>query len=116
MSPSTDASPGSDVPTAVPSLRCPGPLLVAVTGRIKTLVDAGNANIVLDLREVETINSSMIDALLAARQATGLEGGKTIFCGLNDKLAQLLKMVKLDKMFTIEPDARTALKNVAAVT
>jgi anti-sigma B factor antagonist len=87
----------------------------ALTSRVESLVAGGEANLVLDLREVKYISSSMIGALLAARKAANARGGQVILAGLSDALRQLLTLVKLDKLFKIEPDVRTALVNVGAL-
>ncbi|MEM1013200.1 MAG: STAS domain-containing protein [Planctomycetota bacterium] len=77
--------------------------------RVAALVKASRARIILDLAKVEYISSSMVGALLSARKSTKKKGGETVLCGLNPRLEQLLKLVKLDKMFRIEPDAESAL-------
>ena len=87
----------------------------AVQAKIVELVAAGHAQLVLNFSAVEYISSSLVGTLLTARQVTQAAGGNVVLAGLNDRLTQVLKIVRLDTMFTIEPDARTALKKLGAI-
>ena len=91
------------------------PVVIDLLGdRLKALVAGGEANLILDFKHVQYISSSMIGTLVAARTAALGAGGKMALAGLNDRLAQLLKITRLDKMFDVYPDARAALEAVGA--
>ena len=43
------------------------------------------------------------------RQSVVREHGRLVLAGLNRRLNELLKITRLDKMFTVEPDVQSAL-------
>ena len=86
-----------------------------VNEAIQGKIQAGRRNLILDFKYVEYISSSMIGTLVGAAQNTKKAKGQLILCAVSDKLQELLKLMRLDKMFRVEQDARTALKQVGAV-
>ena len=83
--------------------------------KLASLLAGGEKNIVLDFKVVQYISSAMIGTLVGTRQSVTAAGGAFILAGLNDRLLLLLKITRLDKMFAVHADARTALKSVGAV-
>ncbi len=82
---------------------------------INALLTQGYPRLVLDFKKVEYISSSMVGVLVGSRQSAEQAGGQLILAGLNDRLLELLRLTRLDRMFRIEPDLRTAMKSVGAV-
>ena len=86
-------------------------------GQIRQLVEQGCTRLILDFKKVEYISSSMVGVLVALQQditKRGGGGGRLILSALNNRLAELLRLTRLESMFQVEPDARTALKKVGA--
>ena len=92
------------------------PEVIDVLGaKLDALIAGGERRIVLDFKLVQYISSAMIGVLVAARKSAADGGGQLLLAALNDRLLQLLKLTRLDKMFVVHPDARSALKSVGAV-
>jgi len=122
---SADAS--SDVPVKIAErgdwtvLRITEPSLMDVAvieqlnEQVEAQLSAGRRKLVLDFKHVQYISSSMVGVLVATNQSVKKAKGQLILCALNERLLELLKLTRLDKMFKVEPDARSALKSVGAV-
>jgi anti-sigma B factor antagonist len=76
------------------------------------LVDAQDKRIiVLDFEKVEYLSSQAIGIVLTMnKKLSALKHSKLILCGVNDKLMQLLKITRLDRILTIKPSQREAVK------
>ena len=74
----------------------------------KTL-EAGHANLVLDLSGVDYISSGGLIALqtIAGRSVT--RGGKAVLCCVGTQVAQVLKMSGFDQRLSIFPDVAAAV-------
>ena len=92
-----------------------GGVIELLGNKLDALAAGGEAKIVLDFKRVQYISSAMIGVLVSGRQSAVAAGGQLLLAGLNDRLLQLLKLTRLDKMFVVHPDARSALKSVGAV-
>ena len=90
-------------------------VIEALGDHINALLSQGRPRIVLDFKKVQYISSSMVGVLVGSRQAAEQAGGQLILAGLNERLHELLRLTRLDRMFRIEPDLRTAMKSVGAV-
>ena len=67
-------------------------------------------NIVIDLGAVVIMNSLGINLLLKLDSQAKVLGGKAIFANTTSKVNQLIKLTKLDTVFTIAPDINQALE------
>lgn len=83
-------------------------LSAAVAGR----VESGEKNLVLDMSEVEYISSSAVGFLVEINQHVSRAKGQLVLAGLNDRLAELLKITKLDKMFKREKTLGDAMQRL----
>jgi anti-sigma B factor antagonist len=77
-------------------------------GAIKNSLDKKTDNIVIDLKEVHWMGSVGIGILICCLTAVKNAGGDMKLSGLNDKVQDLLRMTKLEKIFEIFPDAESA--------
>jgi anti-sigma B factor antagonist len=68
----------------------------------------GNSQIVLDLSEVEFVDSSGLGAIVTTQKRLGAERDLVI-CGANDPVTRLFKLARLDKIFQIVTDQDEAL-------
>jgi len=67
--------------------------------------------IVLDFERVEYLSSQAIGIVLTMnKKLSALKNSRLILCGVNDKLMQLIKITRLDRILTIKPSQREAVK------
>jgi len=67
------------------------------------------ADIIVDLTNVSYVNSSFISALLAAHASIARKGGTISVCGLNETIANIFAVSKLNLIFAISGDVSSAL-------
>ena len=77
-------------------------------GVIKKSLDNKADKIVIDLKDVHWMGSVGIGILICCLTAVKNAGGDMKLSGLNDKIHDLLRMTKLEKIFEIYPDAESA--------
>jgi anti-sigma B factor antagonist len=67
--------------------------------------------VVLDFEKVQFLSSQAIGIVLTMnKKLSGLKNSRLILCGVGPKLMELLKITRLDKLLTIRPTQREALK------
>src|SRR4051812_5763039 len=67
--------------------------------------------IVLDFEKVEYLSSQAIGIIIRMHQKLAqLKHSKLILCSINSKLQELMKIMKLEKVLTVKPTQREALK------
>jgi anti-sigma B factor antagonist len=81
----------------------------ALGAHVERLLGEGKKDLVLDFAQVQYISSSMIGVLVGARQSVSKTGGRLVLAGLNPRLRELLKITRMEKMFTQAPDVETAV-------
>jgi len=77
------------------------------------LVNEGNKLLVLNLGEVDFVDSSGLGVMVSILKAVGKEGDMSI-CGVKDPVMSLLKLTRMDKVFRIfatEDQASEALSS-----
>lgn len=76
------------------------------------LVDAEDKRkIVLDMEKVQYLSSQAIGIVLTLYKKLGaLKNSKLVLCGVGPRLAELLKITRLDRMLTIKPTQKEAVK------
>jgi anti-anti-sigma factor len=77
-------------------------------GAIKNSLDKKADKIVIDLKDVHWMGSVGIGILICCLTAVKNAGGNMKLSSLNDKIHDLLRITKLEKIFEIYPDANTA--------
>ena len=83
-------------------------LTPALEEELLGLLDQGYFQLVVQLKEVNYINSGGLRCLVTAwRQAHQL-GGDLVLCGLNDRVLKVFSMVGFDKVFRIYDDCDAA--------
>jgi anti-anti-sigma factor len=88
------------------------PTVVAISGDVLGGADAmefaraiadeirdGARQIVVDLSDVQLMNSSGLGMLVAASTSLRSSGGRLIVVGANERIRSLLKMTRLDSVF-----------------
>lgn len=75
-------------------------------------IDAGENKIVLDLSEVNFIDSTGLGALVASLKHMG-KTGQLVLCGLGDAVITLFRLTRMDKIFRLFPDPAAAVSALA---
>lgn len=67
--------------------------------------------IVMDFEKVEYLSSQAIGLVLTMnKKLSTLKNSKLILCGVGERLMQLIKITRLDRILTIKPSQREAVK------
>ncbi len=77
--------------------------------RIQELVDRGRVEIVCDLSQVASLDSSGLAALVSARRVAREHGGFLKLVALSERAAGLFRRTMLDRVFEIHPSVEAAL-------
>lgn len=93
----------------MPSLMDP-PKLEEIAARLYHLVDAEDRRwIVLDLEKVQYISSQFVGIILALnKKLSALPNSKLVLCGVCPRLAELLRIMRLDKILTVRHSQKEA--------
>lgn len=78
--------------------------------RIALASTKGSVRIVVDMSEVAYMNSSFIGSLLAAQTSIGRRGGHVVLSGVPEDLMKILRVTRLDNVFTIFADSDSAIE------
>jgi anti-anti-sigma factor len=65
--------------------------------------------LVINFAKVEFLSSAALNKLILVERAAKAAGGKVRVCGLRKELAQIFTLTRLDKLFEIKPDEKSAL-------
>ena len=82
---------------------------MAVRNTVRDLLKAGNKKIILNLAEVNYVDSSGIGELVSAFTMVTNQGGKLILLNLHPKIRELLQITKLLSVFQVYDDEKAAL-------
>jgi len=84
----------------------------AIGDSIFHLVDVQDKRlIILDFEQVEYLSSQAIGIVITLyKKLSALKNSKLVLCGVSAKLQELLRITRLDKLLTIKPTQREALK------
>ena len=83
---------------------------------VRELLDKGNKKIVLDLDEVQYVDSSGIGELVKTHTTVRNRGGQLRLVNLNRRVNDLLQMTRLSSVFDIERDEASALASLRGDT
>lgn len=94
----------------IPSLMDPI-VLDAAGKRLYSLIDEEDRRkVILDFEKVQYLSSQAIGILLSMKKKLdALPNSKFVLCGIGARLAELLKITRLDKVLTIKPTQKEAL-------
>jgi anti-sigma B factor antagonist len=91
------------------------PLILEEIGReLYRLVDEEDRRrVVLDFEQVQYLSSQAIGIILTLnKKLASLKNSKLVLCGVGPKLLELLKITRLDRILTVKPTQREAVKVV----
>jgi len=89
-----------------------GPEATEINDQIHELIDQGSKKIIIDLNEVDWMNSSGLGILIAAITTLKNNGGALSLINVSERIMNLLKITKLSSVFTIYPDMDSALSEM----
>lgn len=76
---------------------------------VRELTEKGSKKIVLNLREVQYVDSSGIGELVKAHTTVRNKGGQLKLVNLNERVSNLLELTRLVAVFDIAPDEASAV-------
>ena len=76
---------------------------------VRSITSDPPASIVLDMTDVEQVDSAGIGELVSAYTSTTSHGGRFVMAGLQGRVSDLLKITKLDSVFKVYENADLAL-------
>jgi anti-sigma B factor antagonist len=79
---------------------------------VRELADKGNKKIVLNLGEVQYIDSSGVGELVKTHTTVRNQGGQLRLVNLNKRVNDLLQMTRLSAVFDIERDEASAIRSL----
>ncbi len=94
------------------------PLVLATVEKdLERLVDEEDRRIlVLDFTNVQFVSSQAIGIVISLhKKLAALSRSKFLLCGLNQKLIELMKITRLDKVLTVKPSQKEAINSLAMV-
>ncbi len=80
---------------------------------VAALMDQGNRKLIIDLGEVEYLNSSAIGALVSAHTSYINRQGKFILCNVNKSITNVFVVTKLSTIFTTAETREDAIYAIA---
>src|SRR5207248_1921020 len=89
------------------------PIILEEIGKeLYRLVDEEDRRkLVLDFERVQYLSSQAIGIILTLnKKLGGLKYSKLVLCGVGPKLMELLKITRLDRILTVKPSQREAVK------
>jgi anti-sigma B factor antagonist len=89
-----------------------GPESAAFHEDLKKAVSDGQRQVVLDLGEVEWMNSSGLGLLISALSTMRNAGGELKLARVTDKIESLLVITKLNSIFEVHPDVKAAVTSM----
>jgi anti-sigma B factor antagonist len=72
-----------------------------VRQRVREQLEQGRATVVVDLSRTEYVDSAGLGTLVLLNKEARAAGGCLILAGLSDHVRDLLRLVRLDEVFTI---------------
>jgi anti-sigma B factor antagonist len=78
---------------------------------IRDLVESGRSKIILNLLQVNSIDSAGVGELAGAYVPVKSKGGELKFLNPTKKVHDMLKITQLDKVFEVYADEQTAIRS-----
>jgi anti-sigma B factor antagonist len=94
------------------------PLILATIEKdLEKLVDEEDRRVlVLDFSNVQFVSSQAIGIVISLHKKLGaLPRSKMLLCGLNQKLMELIKITRLDRVLTVKPSQKEAINAIALI-
>ena len=96
-----------------PSLMDPIELEQIAQQLYKLVDDDDKRRIILDFEKVQYLSSQAIGILLALqKKLAALKKSSLVLCGVGARLMELLRITRLDRVLTIKPSQKEAIKSI----
>jgi anti-sigma B factor antagonist len=79
---------------------------------IVELINSGATQLIVDFTEVSFLDSSGLGALVGVLKKIG-HRGELVLCGLNKEVEQMFRICRMDRVFNIYPDVKTAVQTLS---
>ena len=76
---------------------------------IRLLDDQSTKNVLIDLSDVEYLDSIIIGSLIRMLQQIKMSGGLALFCCASEQMQDILKSIKIGTLWPLHPDRESAL-------
>ena len=86
-----------------------GPDATSLHEKLHELIEGGHLKVVVDLTDVDWMNSSGLGILIGGLSALRKSGGDLRLASVTEKIDEVLKITKLDRVFDIYTDTDTAI-------
>jgi len=86
-----------------------GNLLVTTENKLRSLVEAGPTKLILDVTELEYMDSAGIGMMMMCAGGSNANGGQFAVAGPNDRVKKILEIASIGKVVTIYPTLQAAL-------
>jgi anti-sigma B factor antagonist len=80
---------------------------------MKNIVHDGHLQIVLDLSDVEFVDSSGLGAIIATMMALRPQG-QLMICNARDSVLSLFRLTRMDRVIPVKDDAEEALRAMSS--
>ena len=91
-----------------------GPDATSLHEKLHELIEQGTRQVVVDLHLVDWMNSSGLGILIGGLSALRKSGGDLRLASVTDKIEEVLRITKLDRVFDIYGDIDTAVSSYRA--
>jgi anti-sigma B factor antagonist len=85
----------------------------AFKGEMVDRINSGRQRIVLDLSEVDFIDSSGLGAMVSSLKAIG-DGGDLVLCGVRETVMSLFRLTRMNRVFSMFGDREEAVRSLKA--
>jgi anti-sigma B factor antagonist len=91
-----------------------GNTLMSVESAVKRLIEGGSRRMVLEVSNLEFIDSAGIGTLLSCAGQMEKDGGRMRIAGAKGRVKHAFEIVHLDRVAPIDPDIETACQTLRA--
>ncbi len=89
-----------------------GPEAGEINNQINNLIDQGKIKIIVNMKDVEWVNSSGLGILIGAITTLKNNKGKLSLINVSERVDNLLRITKLQALFNIYPDLESAIASM----
>jgi len=86
-----------------------GPDATTLHEKLHELIESGTLSVVIDLRDVDWMNSSGLGILIGGLSALRKSGGDLRLSTVTEKIEEVLRITKLDRVFDIYASIEDAI-------
>lgn len=88
-----------------------GPDATSLHEKLHELIETGTRSVVIDLKDVDWMNSSGLGILIGGLSAIRKSGGDLRLASVTEKIEEVLRITKLDRVFDVYGSADEAVSS-----